>query len=843
MQSMEEDKNFVPPVGLRYATELEAFRAEGTDAAKLYSFYTKENLENPFTWYRALAVCEYALDMHAEAGPLLEHAQFIFRGYDCVASVYLDGPDYDWLWHKIHQLLDRLAPLDVWAVREKGMQYYTARREYKNKEKALQYLEQAAAKDEYSGIIYGYYLFGGFCGKADTEQGRRWVENVSEEKNRVWSDIYRGYMALMDKNTDEAARIAFALPADGLPEREQGSVWELQGVIHEVTGETEKAEACFSRAADTLCSSLAWMRLGLMCLNEKISGATVHTGMELLEKAFRFGRYEAANLLAYYYNPENGKERSDREKYRYWLEKGFLYGISYCAFMLSHVYLYDETNKSVEKGLFYLDYAVSEGYEDAVLERAYLYFNGTLVPEDKAQAVKLLEQAVTDGSGYAAYRLGLLYEQGELGGEPDYKMALAYFEKSAALDCPAGCDLAGRSYRYGYAGEPDWEKARSYFEKGLEAGSSFSAVELAFMYERGEGVEADLHRAYELYQQAAGNDYPYAMLRLGIYEENGTVGEERPGVAFEWYVKASEGGNAEAMGRLGWCYKYAYGTEENPDKAFEWFEKGTAGEDVYALAELAWCYENAYGTEEDMRKAITCYTRAAEMNFAYAQYKMGYYRMHGCDALEEDHPKALEWFGKAIENGNAQALVEMGDYYLYDYDDTDQYDNAFPYYKQALEKDLVTEGLGYCLFFGYGVESNEPEAFKYFLMAAERGYVRAMYRTGLAYYYGWGIKENKEEAFRWFNEGAQNEQNASRYYLGKMLIDGEGCTADVASGVQWLRQSAEEGDADAQYEMGNCYLLGRGVDENPDTAWDWFEKAADNGHEQSMKVVGRRKRK
>lgn len=843
MENNMNNETNLSGIDSRYQAFFNRLKGSGDNPEDLFLLYNKDNLSIADTWYEALATLEYALDKQTDIKRILPFMKMVFYSNDCNASVDLEDKEYSWFWQKIHALLDRVTAYDAWAFVEKGLQYYTARREYRNNELALEYMEKAATEDEYAGIILGYYLYGGFCGKTDKERGRKLVENVTSEKNKVWSSIYQTYIALIDEKPGDAVRIISTIEPDWQDEREVCAVKGLQGLLAEINGKPEEAQTCFNRVLEIDNNGLAFFHLGQLHINGKIKQADAVEGLCLLEKAFRFGHYGAANNLAYYYNPELENPWKDFSLYIKWLEKGYLYGQSYSAFELSTVYLSNEEYKDIEKGLACLEYAVTQDYEDALLRKAYFYFEGEFVEPNLTQSIELLQRAIGNGSGYAAYRLALLHEQGKLSDGPDYQTALTYYRKAADLGHPYGYDLAGRSYRYGYTGEPDLEKAKEYFEKGTALNSGFSAVELAFMYEEGVGVERDYKKAYELYRQAAENNYPYAMLRLGIYEENGYAGGANVERAFEWYKRAAENENAEAMFRLGRCYKYAIGTTENPDLAIEWLEKGAAEKDVQCLTELALCYQYEYGVEENAAKVVEYMSEAAEAGYAYAQYKMGTYYMDGYGTIEENHATAIAWYEKAIENENPNAMIEMGDYYLYDYDRLQQYDKAFPFYKQALEYDRVNEGLGYCFFFGYGVESNEPEAFKYFLMAAERGYVRAMYRTGLAYYYGWGIKENKEEAYRWFNDAAQDDIAAAQYYLGKMLINGEGCAVNVETGIQWLRKGAENEDGDAQFEMGNCYLLGRGVEENPDIAMEWFEKAADNGHEQAMKVVGRNKRR
>lgn len=132
----------------------------------------------------------------------------------------------------------------------------------------------------------------------------------------------------------------------------------------------------------------------------------------------------------------------------------------------------------------------------------------------------------------------------------------------------------------------------------------------------------------------------------------------------------------------------------------------------------------------------------------------------------------MQWLQKAAGKEYPYAWLELGDFYLYDYDNRREQEKAYAYYEKAAREDCVNEGLGLCLERGIGVEINEEEAFKYYLKAAEDGYIRAMYYTGLAYYYATGVKENYQEAFRWFNDAAMQEHIPSIYYKAKMLLAG-----------------------------------------------------------------------
>ena len=105
-------------------------------------------------------------------------------------------------------------------------------------------------------------------------------------------------------------------------------------------------------------------------------------------------------------------------------------------------------------------------------------------------------------------------------------------------------------------------------------------------------------------------------------------------------------------------------------------------------------------------------TKAAELNYGYAQFKMGDYYFYGYGPCLEDNKQAVEWYEKAIANGNALAMLRLGEYYLYDYDKLNESEKAFTYFKQAAEQEFYNEGMGICYEMGIGVEENETEAFK-----------------------------------------------------------------------------------------------------------------------------------
>lgn len=792
-----------------YQQKYDDISSSGNPVGARFPEFTKDNLIQPASWFEALALCEYAIDTRQDIAATENFFLKIFRSYDNNATLDLPEEDYAWYWQKIHEVFDKFIPVSPAALMEKGLQYLFARRGYADKKKPLYFLEEASRRGyELADILWGYYLYFGFCGVTDKEKGMALMNSATTKEGKERATAYKGYIAIEEGRRQEVFSSLEIMQEEGLTPTIKPIVDELHGFLLDLEGRYEEAAVYYRKALEQMPMNLTLFRLGIIHYNQQIESADQRKGLEYLETAFRFGRIDIVRSL-FFCLFESEKEWMDKEKALYYLDTSYLYGDGYGTYQLALLHLYHDQYQDTAKGLKYLDDAVELKYIDALVSKAYLYYEGSLIEQDLPAARALLEEAVALGSGYAAYRLGAIYEEGMYSedGEPDYQTALSWYEKAAGMDDTNGYEYAGRYYLLGLGCESDKERARAYYEKGYAKDSAFCAVELALMYEEGNGVEENPQKCFEYLKSTAEWEYPY-----GLY-------------------------------LLGRCYKYSIGTEEDPDRAFEYFKKAADGGNEKALAELAQCYEYAYGVEEDAQLALKYMKASAEKGLPYAEYKTGYYYMYGLEGVPVDYKEAVDWLTKAGDDDYPYASLELGDFYLYDFGESGEQEKAYAFYEKAARQDCVNEGLGLCLENGWGVEANEGEAFKYYLKAAEDGYIRAMFYTGLAYYFGTGVKQNYPEAFRWFNDAANQEHIPSIYYKGKMLLAGDGCMQDLGEGITLLKTAAENDEKHAQFDLGNCYLVGKGVEENEDLAMEWFEKAADNGHEEALKITGRRRRR
>lgn len=800
---------------------------------------------NKDEWLKGLVLCDLAL---AEDKVTEEIKKLYIQLYKKNSNLYfssgLDETDYKFWFKKNEEINDKFIENNFpRAYAERDYILETARRPYRNREKEREYLLTGIElEDPACMAIYGYNLYFAMRGEEENKiEGKKWIEK-SKELGYHNADNY--LLNVIYYTETDNNKILEAIEEYNKSRKEESEKsYHLLGEFYLYKEENiEKAKEALIEGIkynNPFCCYI----LGINILNDRVSGYDKTEGIKLLEEAYEYGVIYAANWLGrYYYYTQDGNKSI--EKSIEWHEKAKLYYFEDSLVELALIYLYEDSVKDLEKGQIYLDWAVKEESTRAMTEKSHLLLNQEVPDIEGTQ--KLLEKAIELGDSYAPYRLGLMYERGDIGKNPDYYKAFELYQLSAERGHIYGIELVGHYYRIGItkAEEANPEKAIEYFNHAIEKGSEYAKVELAFCYEDGFGVEKDYKKAYDLFKTAAENGYVYAYNKIGYYEEDGLVGEKNDAKAFQAYQKAAEGGNIEGIYNVGRSYKYAIGVPENPELAIENYKKAIEYNYGDAFIELALSYETEYGgLEFDAQKVMEYMMKAAEQGYSFAQYKVGYYYYYGL--IERDFEKALDWLHRSFERGYPYAALLIGDYYLYNdgRQENPEYDKAFEYYLAAEQQGVISEGLGVCYEYGIGTEENSNEAFKYYTLGAEEGYTAAKYRLGTAYKYGIGTEQNQVEAYRWLSKAAEEGNTQAEYYTALMLLEGEGTNQDLEKGIVQLTKVAETEHADAQFELGNCYLMGKGVAEDEIKAMMWYQKASDNGHEQARKITGKRERR
>ena len=123
-------------------------------------------------------------------------------------------------------------------------------------------------------------------------------------------------------------------------------------------------------------------------------------------------------------------------------------------------------------------------------------------------------------------------------------------------------------------------------------------------------------------------------------------------------------------------------------------------------------------------------------------------------------------------------------------------------------------------------------------LRAEQGKADFQYLYGASYEYGWGVEPNIKEAYKWYMKAADQKQVASYNAIGNLYRTGNGVKQDAEEALRWYRLGADGGDAQDMLNVGNCYYFGMGIDKDIASAVKWWTQSADNGNAYALAQMG-----
>ncbi len=127
-------------------------------------------------------------------------------------------------------------------------------------------------------------------------------------------------------------------------------------------------------------------------------------------------------------------------------------------------------------------------------------------------------------------------------------------------------------------------------------------------------------------------------------------------------------------------------------------------------------------------------------------------------------------------------------------------------------------------------ESDKPEAFKFYLLAAGSGDSEAMLEVGHRYASGIGTDRSFEQAFPWFERAARKGEPGALFSVGECYYFGSGVEKDLNQAIYFLTQAAGFNDPFAKGLLGNIYRKGEGLEKpNYREAFRLLSEAAADG--------------
>lgn len=190
----------------------------------------------------------------------------------------------------------------------------------------------------------------------------------------------------------------------------------------------------------------------------------------------------------------------------------------YAYTFLGHIYINGEqVLPDEEKGLKYLEKAVSLDNPEGLIQLSNIYLQNEIVPYNPGYAISLLERAIKLNSDEAMVQLGILYMDSPFL-EPNYQAAFDLFTKAGKLGNPNAFSFLGVMYENGDYVKQNNNTALINYLKAAAKNSTISHFFLGRVYLIGDIVKRNIPEAVSHLQLAADLGHIEAMkLLIDVY--------------------------------------------------------------------------------------------------------------------------------------------------------------------------------------------------------------------------------------------------------------------------------------------------------------------------------------
>jgi len=537
-----------------------------------------------------------------------------------------------------------------------------------------------------------------------------------------------------------------------------------------------KGANCFEAVAADI--SEAAVALGVCYLEGEGRDKNLPYAIELFSKAAAMGHEKAFDYLCRVYLVEGQLDMAAE-----YFEKGSQ--DSELAMLIGDEYLRNQQVDGYSKlGLKWYRKAAQTN-STAQYFLGNLYDKGIMVERNVSEAIRWFEMAEDDDSD-VNYKLGMLY-----------------------LDNPSPIQALSN-------------KAQKYFQKAYDEGDMRAAVQLGILAIH----EIDYKNGTQLLKKAAEQGEPLAMLHLGHYHFHHGAFKE----AVEWYEKAASVGLKLAQKQLSTLYFGGFGVEKNRETARNYFELAMLTDEIEEVKSKAEAYAYGEGAVYDIAAAYGYFQQAANLGDLDSWRLIGDMQATG-QGTDKNFVSAIYSYEKAAAGGNSRAANSLAYLYATGTGTEPNMESAVYWYSQAAKQgdwdNQNALGKTYDQFMEeYFQEATDEEKFQWYLVAAEKGNVSAMYKAGFCYQGGTGTARNDKQAYFWLNKAAARGHIEAINCLGVCYYEGKGTGKNIKKALELFTKAANENYGPAYVNLGNSYFDGVGVKQDYQQAVEYYEKGA-----------------
>ena len=214
-------------------------------------------------------------------------------------------------------------------------------------------------------------------------------------------------------------------------------------------------------------------------------------------------------------------------------------------------------------------------------------------------------------------------------------------------------------------------------------------------------------------------------------------------------------------------------------KAYEYTNMAYEKNIISGVYYMAYLLENGIGCEQDYARAIALYEQVMEAEdlSVYDAYlkdaaatNRGMMHIHG-EGMEQNYEEAMNCFKKAADDDYAMAEYYLGQMYENGFGCDQDYDKAFDWYQKAANQDYAPalNQMGYLYYNGYGVDTDIDQAIYYQKLAAMQGYAAAQINLGYLFENGIGVEQNYSTALAYYRMAAEQNNEGAKEAVVRVL--------------------------------------------------------------------------
>jgi len=298
-----------------------------------------------------------------------------------------------------------------------------------------------------------------------------------------------------------------------------------------------------------------------------------------------------------------------------------------------------------------------------------------------------------------------------------------------------------------------------------------------------------------------------------------------------WLEAEEQQANPNAQYIIGVCHQYGIHWEQDGPKGLKYLTKAAGMEHASAQCRLGFAYNSGTDVEQDRDMAFEYVNAALSASWSY------------CAHLSNHLPSRCSLYMEAAMQGYAIAQSNVAVEYSTGTGAVAQnLAIAATYYKLAADQgDKESQYcLGYAYATGKGVVESMEDAIKYYRMSADKGFVYAQYSLGFCFFQGKGVPVDTAMAIQYYRLAAEQGHAVSQQFLTQFYagINDETGVKEGLGAVQQDSSRDDELDPSEMFTQAEAYYEGRGCVENKPRAVELYKQAAEAGHAEAQLKMG-----